>query len=259
MSREVSSPKFVKLKKDLKSKKEFWEIQGKKYAKIIQNELNNKLHNKIDSKISVLFRMGGMNLLPYLKISIHDVFIIIDINWHSNNAGKLSKISFGDLDRTIIGGFLAQQIKNEGKTFIKIDKYFKVMFEISREILNIREKRNEEKKRLQKEYEDRRLEIFDEVISPGVIFVLNENAKIGDKTFKNSMGVVLNILGYEKRSILISVEGNRKISKRRFTHYSEPHKYTISKKKLIEDLSRCAKEGSNPAFDRAMVIAKLLD
>lgn len=265
----ISSPKLTNLKQDFESKKVFFKYKADRFEKILQKEFEAKFDSKLDTNFIVNLKMNNSQngYLPILIIALDDSNHEIKIERDYQMSGGVNITSIDkplELDRAFIVGMLAYEMKTDGKTYEKIEKYFELLEKISDEIKDLDNKILEEKAFLQKEKKRQKVELLAETIGNGTEFILN-SGEINNRRFRDrgglfsEKGVLLRVLNKEKQSFNIQIEGRKKTARHRWDNSDETYEYKIGKNRLIEILIDKMKKGSNPEFDRELTIFALME
>lgn len=260
----VNSDTLKKLKEDLESKIGFFEYKAGRFSELIKKELNSKLSSKISSfiKVNIEYRPDS-GYLPSVEISFNEDFIKIDSAFYITCCDRSVNIP-GDntLDKAIAVGFLANEIKSGGKTHEKISKYLNTLVDISNGCAKLSDDIKEETKRLREEREERKLKVLEEFITEGSEFILGTSEDIFGKNIAErdyGTGVLLTVMGKEKRSYNVIVNGKRLKNRYRHSYSPRDTEFKVGLPRLIKTIKESIKEGSNPGFERAMTLAEIMD
>lgn len=259
----INSGKLTKLKEDLEGQKTFFEYKADRFNSIIEKELNVKLVSKVDSYIVVKFDMTNKHngFLPKILFKIGDAKLTLDSIYRISNCDSIvNSANIDSLGKVILAGFLGYEIKENGNTFKKIDKYMDILTEISHKTSNINNNIEKEKLMLIDEHNKRRMEVLEEFVKEGSEFVVYGYVRIAGKLFldRNEGGVLIKIKDKEKRRFNIEVTGRKRIRRSRWDWKDTTYEYKLGVSSLIKLFKENLIQGSNPEFERALKIHCLM-
>lgn len=264
----INSVKLGNLRDDFEAQKTFFEYKAKRFDIILKKDLNSRLVGVMGRNIDLHIHMNAhfSHLYqPIIKFKIDNDSCSVDMNSKYGISGVgyvMDGSNIDSLDKIILSGFLALEIKTRGEFFKKVDKYMAILIEISHRLEKIRISINDELVRLKTEYSDRKREVIEEFIQEGSEFVVCDGSLISGKSFRsrnNVDGVLIKIGTREKKSYNIEVTGRKRTGRDYWQYNENVYAYKLGINSLIKLFNDDLVVNSNPEFERALKIHCLIN